>query len=455
MHSHQVFTGSRILLPSGIQPASVHVENGVITRISSKGDLPDNADIIELGETTLLPGLVDSHVHINDPGRTQWEGFVTATKAAAAGGITTLVDMPLNSIPATTTLEGLEAKRNAAQGRCWVDVGFWGGLVPEHIDQLEPLLKGGVLGFKSFLSPSGVEEFTNVSEEDLRCGLPILAKHGAVLLVHAELPSALEETAATLPEWTPEERRKYKNYLSTRPSRAEVQAIELLIRLCEDYNTPIHVVHLATKDALPAIREAQAKGLPLTVETCSHYLYWDADQIPDGGTPFKCAPPIREKHHQDALWKALEDGELCLVASDHSPSPPDDKELGTGDFLAAWGGIASLQLGLPVVWTKASERGVSLEQVVQWMGAEPAKLAGLQGRKGSIEVGADADFVAFFPEETFEVEPEALLHRHPLTPYAGETLKGVVMATWLRGQSVYENGMFSSEACGRTLNRQS
>jgi len=348
--------------------------------------------------------------------------------------------MPLNSIPATTSVDGYAAKIAAAAGKGWVDVGFWGGVVPGNTDQIDGLLAAGCLGFKCFLTPSGVEEFANVSESDLREAIPMLARAGATLLAHAELPAFLMECQG--------DARSYRTYMESRPAAAENFAVELLIRLCRTTGCRVHVVHLASSEAVEMLRAARAEGLAITVETCPHYIYFDAEQIPDGATEFKCAPPIRDGANREALWEALRKGVIDLIATDHSPCPPEMKRKDTGDFFAAWGGIASLQLGLSVVWTEARRRGFGIEQVARWMSAAPAKLAGLES-KGAIAAGRDADLVLFDPDEEFVVDPGSLQHRHKLTPYAGRRLTGVVKRTWLRGQPVRLDGA----PLGRLLKR--
>lgn len=442
-----VVRGRRIATPDGIAPASIHVEAGVIAAVRAWDDLPEGAPVIEagsIGDTVVMPGLVDTHVHINEPGRTDWEGFETATRAAAAGGITTLVDMPLNSIPATTTREALREKREAAERRCRVDVGFWGGVVPGNTGEIAGLLDDGVLGFKAFLVPSGVDEFEHVGEADLREALPELARRGAVLLAHAELPGPIE---AALSVWNEDGPDAYDRYLRSRPDAAETEAIDLLLRLCRETGARIHIVHLATAQALPSLREARQSGLPVTVETCPHYLTFAAEEVPDGAVEFKCAPPIRSRENRERLWQALGDGEIDLIASDHSPSPPERKR---GSFRDAWGGIASLQLALPAVWTGARARGFSIEDVARWMSRNPARLAGLR-TKGAIAPGFDADLVIWEPETAFQVDPARLQHRHKLTPYAGRTLHGVVRKTLVRGRTVYDDANFPGQPAGRLL----
>jgi allantoinase len=391
--------------------------------------------VIDCGGSVLMPGVVDTHVHVNEPGRTEWEGFETATRAAAAGGVTTLVDMPLNSVPATTTREGLRVKMAAAEGKCRVDVGFWGGVVPGNTSELAGLLSDGVLGFKAFLVPSGVDEFEHVEESDLRTAMPELARYGAVLLAHAERPGPINAAVGIWEGGSPAE---YARYLRSRPDEAEMEAVELLVRLCRETGCRVHIVHVSSAEVLPVLRCAREEGLPVTAETCPHYLTFAAEDITDGAVAFKCAPPIRSRENRERLWEALREGLIDLVATDHSPCPPRMKNLETGDFRGAWGGISSLQISLPAVWTGARERGFTVEDVTAWMCAAPARLADLEGRKGEIAPGYDADLVIWDPEASFEVDAERLHHRHKLTPYAGRTLQGVVRRTFLRGETVYD-----------------
>lgn len=428
----------------GVAPAAVHLRGGVITAVNDYDDpLPPGCPVRDAGDAVLMPGLVDTHVHINEPGRTDWEGFATATRAAAAGGVTTLVDMPLNSVPPTTTLAGLEAKAQAAAGQCHVDVGFCGGLVsgaPGNLDELRPLRRAGALAFKCFLTESGVDEFPHAREDDLRAALPVLRDLGAPLLVHAELSGPIDAVLAGRHNLTPAEARRYIHYLESRPRAAEDQAVALLVRLARELGAPTHVVHLSSADALLHLRDARDAGLPLTAETCPHYLHLAAEDIPDGATAFKCAPPIRERDNQPRLWAALRDGLIAQVVTDHSPSSPALKCADSGDFSRAWGGIASLQLGLAVVATAARARGAGLADIAAWMAQAPAALVGLSRRKGAIAVGRDADLILFDPDADFVVDAQRLHHRHKLTPYAGQRLRGVVRATILRGQTIYEDG---------------
>ncbi|HET8798126.1 MAG TPA: allantoinase AllB [Thermoanaerobaculia bacterium] len=405
---------TRIVFPDGIRPAALVIEGGRIAAIEPHG----RADV-DYGELVVMPGLVDSHVHVNEPGRTEWEGFETATRAARAGGITTIVDMPLNSLPPTTSRDALEIKQRHAHGN--VHVALWGGVVPGNAGELRPMLEAGARGFKCFLVHSGVDEFPNVNERELFEAARTLAGSGAPLLVHAELGEHLHE-----PQGDPAD---YATYLRSRPNAAEDAAIEMLLRVCRETGARIHVVHLSSASALSILRRARAEGLPLTAETTPHYLHFDAESIPHGRTEFKCAPPIREQANRDALWRGLAEGLIDLVVSDHSPCTP---ELKRGDFLAAWGGIASLQFVLPIVWTNARGRGFAIDDLTRWCCAAPARLAGLS-TKGRIATGMDADLVIWNPEETFTVTPDLIQHRHKVTPYLGTELRGVVNEVMVGG----------------------
>ncbi len=449
-----VLRSRNVVTPDGTVPATIHIVDGVIARVSDWRDVPAGADVTDVGELPILPGVVDTHVHLNEPGRTEWEGFATATRAAAIGGITTLVDMPLNSIPPTTTREGFAAKRAAARGQCTVDVGFWGGVIPGNLSELAGMVEDGVRGFKCFLVDSGVAEFGWVGEAELGPAMGVLAplRHAGgtrvPLLVHAEVIGPIDAIAPSLAAADP---RRYATYLASRPPAAEEQAIELATRMCRTTGARTHIVHHSAATAIGQLRAARAEGLPLSAETCPHYLHFTAEQIPDGATPFKCAPPIRDAANREALWAALAEGVLELVASDHSPCSPGLKALEAGDFVAAWGGVSGLQLALSVVWTEASARGHDLADVVRWMCAKPAALAGLTGTKGAIAVGHDADLVVFDPDARIVVEPAAIMHRHRVTPYAGETLRGEVIATYLRGTCVARRGAVVAESTGELL----
>jgi allantoinase len=445
-----LLTSQRVVTLEGIRPATVHVLNGKIERVGPI-EVQSGVAMIDCGDSVLMPGIVDTHVHVNEPGRTEWEGFATATRAAAAGGVTTLMDMPLNSVPATTAPDALRAKLEAAAGQCRVDVGFWGGVVPGNADELAGLLAEGVLGFKAFLTPSGVEEFQHVESSDLRAAMPELARLGAVLLAHAELPGPIAGASGVWADGSPAE---YGRYLRSRPAVAEVEAVELLIRLCRETDCRIHIVHVSSAETLPLLRRAREEGLPVTAETCPHYLTFAAEEIPDGAVAFKCTPPIRSRENRERLWEALREGVIDVVATDHSPCPPEMKKIEAGDFREAWGGISSLQLALPVVWTGARERGFTVADLARWMCAAPARLAGLEGRKGAIEPGYDADLVSWDPEASFEVDAGRLHHRHKLTPYSGRILYGVVRRTLLRSETIYDNGQFPGPPSGRLLKRE-
>jgi allantoinase len=431
-----VVRGRRVVLADGIGPATVRVDHGVITSIDGHEADSEDANIVDAGDDFVMPGVVDTHVHVNEPGRTDWEGFETATRAAAAGGVTTIVDMPLNSIPATTTVDALHEKVTAARGKCAIDVGFWGGVVPGNGAELEPLLEAGVLGFKAFLVPSGVPEFEATGDDELGRAMEILARRNAVLLVHAEDEPSLDTIEGR-------SRQPYSDYLASRPPACEERGVARLIDLSRATGCRVHVVHLASATALDTIRAAKECGTPLTVETCPHYLTFAAEEIDDGDTTCKCAPPIRETDHRDALWAGLADGTIDLVASDHSPCPPDLKQIESGNFVTAWGGIASLQLSLAAVWTAARGRGFDVDDMVRWMCDQPARLAGLESRKGAIAIGRDGDLVIWDPDQAFTVDAEKLHHRHALTPYQGRTLYGRVEQTFLRGQLVYDRGAFA------------
>ncbi|HYZ55069.1 MAG TPA: allantoinase AllB [Streptosporangiaceae bacterium] len=416
----------RAVTPQGEVPASVVVRDGRISRVAEIGHQEPASEVIELGpDEVLLPGLVDSHVHVNEPGHADWEGFTAATRAAAAGGITTLIDMPLDSVPLTTDTAALAAKRAAAAGQCFVDVGFWGGAVPGNLDRLPALHRAGVLGFKCFLADSGSPDFPLLPPAALRQALGVLRDLDAVLLVHAE--SEAELAAAPRPAG-----RSYAAFLASRPPRSEEAAVAAVLDAARETGGRVHIVHVSSASALPMIAAARRDGVQVTAETCPHYLALAAEDIPDGATEYACCPPVRDAANRELLWQALADGTLDLVVSDHSPCPPQLKHLHTGDFAAAWGGISSLQISLPVVWTQARQRGLGLADIACWMSEGPARLADLPG-KGRIAAGYDADLCAFAPEEEFTVMPEALHHKHPLTPYAGHTLHGVVRRTWLRG----------------------
>ncbi|MFI5056685.1 MAG: allantoinase AllB [Candidatus Acidiferrales bacterium] len=446
-----IVRGRRVVTPDGERPAAIHIRDGVITAVSGFDDIPAGCAVHEAGESAVMPGLVDTHVHINEPGRTEWEGFATATRAAAAGGVTTLIEMPLNSIPATTTARGFREKIAAASGQLSVDVGFWGGVVPGNVAELRPLWEAGLFGFKCFLVPSGVEEFREVSESDLRAALPELATLGAPLLAHAELPGPIEEAARKRPKSATA--NLYATWLASRPREAENEAIALLLRLAEEFHARIHIVHLSCADSIAQLRQARGRGLRVSVETCPHYLTFDPEEIADGATEFKCAPPIRERENREKLWAALREGTIDFIASDHSPCPPAMKLREEGDFLRAWGGIASLQIGLPAVWTQARSRGYALSHVAEWMCRGPSRLAGLEKRKGAIAAGCDADLVIWNPDAKFRIDPARLHHRHKLTPYAARELFGVVETTFLRGRKIFDREELFAAPAGQILYR--
>ena len=415
----------RMVLPGGVSEAAAVVRDGRIEEVGEYGLHRDADRTVDLGDLPLLPGLVDSHVHVNEPGRTEWEGFASATRAALAGGVTTICDMPLNSSPVTTTVDALRAKVAAADGQCAVDVAFWGGAVPGNAESLGPLLDAGVVGFKCFLLDSGIAEFPPLSREELRAAMKALAASGAPMIVHAEDPAEVTAPAGS----------SYDEFVASRPPVAERRAIETVISAAAFSGARAHIVHLAAGECAALISSAKAAGIDLSAETCPHYLFFAAEEVRPGHTEFKCCPPVRYAVNREALWRALGDGAIDGVVSDHSPCTPALKGLPDGDFRTAWGGISSLQLGLSVIWSVARGRGFTLADVARWMAVFPASLAGLPA-KGRIAVGCDADLVAFDPDVTWEVRGAELLHRHPVTPYEGRTLTGRVTRVWLGGVEV-------------------
>lgn len=438
----------RMLLPDGLKEATLFVEDGLITGVVGGLAIADNVEWVDAGDLIVMPGVIDPHVHINEPGRTDWEGFDTACRAAMAGGITMLVDMPLNSSPVTTTAAAFDKKIAAAKDQLHCDCGFWGGVIPGNETEIEPLIDRGVLGFKAFLTHSGIDEFPNVTEGHLRKVMPIVAAYGLPLLVHCELETATHAPlTSSVPQTPPasaatqapsSDPRSYKRYLSSRPQKWEDDAIALMIRLCAEYNCRTHIVHLSSASSIEPIRRAKEKGLPLTVETAQHYLYFTAETIADGNTYFKCAPPIRGKANNEQLWQALGENIIDFVATDHSPSPPAMKTPETGDLTKAWGGISSLQLALPILWTAAERRGFSPSHLLKWLCTSPAMLTGQSAGRGKLAPGCRADLVCWDPDRSFTVRPESLHHKHKPTPYAGAELCGVVEQTWLYGEKVFD-----------------
>jgi allantoinase len=437
----------RVLTPEGIKEATVYIAGGKITDVT-EGKITTGVEVFDAGDSVLMPGLIDSHVHINEPGRTEWEGFETATKSAAAGGITTLVDMPLNSTPVTTTAEAFLEKQESAYGKLFVNCGFWGGIVPGNTNDILPLIHAGVLGFKAFLTHSGIDDFPNVDALDLEKASAFLSKEKIPLLVHAELDwehqglKALEESPLS-----------YKAFLHSRPKDWEDQAINMMIDLSEAFSLKVHIVHLSSSTSIEQLKAARTKGLPITVETCPHYLFFNAENIPDGDTRFKCAPPIREKANNDLLWQALKDGLIDFVVTDHSPAPPSLKKNDSGNLKDAWGGISSLQLSLPVMWTLMRKNNFSLEDLSRLMSGNVSKFIALDQSKGKIQRGYDADLAIFNPERKFKVKQSMMHHRHKMTPYEGVELYGVVEQTYVAGKKVFDNGSFVSSPPGKIILR--
>jgi allantoinase len=428
-HYDLVIRGRRILTGTGIAPHEVGVRDGKIAAIEALGAGLTGADAVELaGDEILIPGLVDTHVHVNEPGRTEWEGFASATRAAAAGGVTTIIDMPLNSIPPTTTVANLKLKREVAEDQAFVDVGFWGGAIPGNTKDQRPLHDEGVFGFKCFLLHSGVDEFPDLGADEMEQDMAELRSFDSLMLVHAEDPHAIDRAPHPGGD-------HYETFLASRPRAAENTAIAEVIDRARRTGARAHIVHLSSSDALPMIASAKRDGVKLTVETCPHYLTLMAEEIPDGATAYKCCPPIREAANRELLWQGLQDGTIDCIVSDHSPSTLDLKDLENGDFAVAWGGVSSLQLGLSLIWTEARRRGIPLEQVVAWMAEKPAVLARVPN-KGRIAPGYDADFAVFAPDEGFVVDVSTLKHRNPITPYDGKALTGQVRKTYLRGIAV-------------------
>jgi len=442
----------RVLIAGKLVEATVFIKDGVISDVvegSVGGELAGNLPAEDVGNLLVMPGLIDSHVHINEPGRTEWEGFETITKAAVAGGITTLVDMPLNSSPVTVSVSAFSEKLAAAEGKLYCNCGFWGGMVPGNSDELEGLIKAGVLGVKAFLTHSGIADFPNVNEDDLRKGLVVLARYWVPLLLHAELDELHAGIAAF--EKNP---KSYQAFLNSRPKSWENKAVALAIELCSAFKSPIHIVHLSSADSLRQIKAARAEGLPLTVETCPHYLHFCAEDIPDKNTLFKCTPPIRERENREHLWNGLKEGVIDFIVTDHSPAPADLKQTASGNLLEAWGGISGVQFSLPVVWTEAKKRGFDLTEISALMSGNVANFIGFGGSKGQIKKGYDADLVVWDPEKKFVVSADSILYRHKFSPYIGEELCGEIRQTYVRGKKVFEDGQVVNGAQGKVLLRK-
>lgn len=451
----RVIRSRQVLSPSGLQPATVWLAGGKIESLQDYDAVLPREGVLDAGSLVVAPGIVDSHVHINEPGRTEWEGFDTATAAAAAGGITTVVDMPLNCIPATTSAAAAKTKREALANQMHVNVAFWGGVVPGNTPELQGMRDFGISGAKCFLCPSGVDEFPHVGERELDEAMPVLRELGMTLLVHAEVPGPLEaaEAALAVSHASP---RDYETYLRSRPQAAEDEAVALIIKLARKHGTRCHIVHLSSATAIPLLRAAQADGVKVSAETCLHYLTFAAEDISAGATQYKCAPPIRDRQNREQLWEGLRSGVISMVVSDHSPCTPDLKKLKEGDFMQAWGGISSLQLGLSALWTEAKARGFDLQTVSRWNAAAPAELAGLASRKGQLVPGFDADLVIWDESALATVSPEVIRHRHKLTPYAGRPLQGVVHTTLVMGRVAYsKDSGLSAQPVGQWVDASS
>lgn len=442
--TEHILYSQRVMTPQGLKPASIHIINGKISNLTLNKQVENSEDF---GQLVIMPGLVDTHVHVNEPGRTEWEGFITATKASAAGGITTLIDMPLNCIPVTTTLEAYQTKLKAIQNHCWINCGFWGGVIPGNTSELEPMIEAGIMGFKAFLIDSGIDDFPFASEADLRQAMPILAKHNIPLLAHAELEGELPSKLGVGDQ-------NYQEFLNSRPKSWEDNAIQLMINLCREFGTRVHIVHLSSSSALDMIQAAKKEGLPFSVETCPHYLFFDAESIANGRTDFKCMPPIREKENQELLWQGLREGIIDFIVSDHSPCTPGLKLMEEGNFEKAWGGIASLQFGLSSIWTRAKSRGHTIEDLYRWMSLNTSNFVGLENTKGQLAPGFDADLVIWNPEEEFTLTPDMIHHRHKVSPYNHQLLSGVVKQTILNGQTIYKQGAFSDSPTGQMIYRK-
>ena len=439
-----VLKSTQVVINGALTAAQILIENGKITEIADyDAKLAIRAD--DFGDQVIMPGLVDTHVHINEPGRTEWEGFNTGTQSAAAGGITCVVDMPLNCTPVTTSVDALKQKLDSLAGKLWIDCGFWGGVIPDSLDDLDELLKAGVLGVKSFTIHSGIDDFPKVEQQHLSQAIDILAKYNVPYLIHAELDSDENEPA--------EIGHNYQSFLKSRPKSWENDAIDMMIDLAEKAKSKgvlgkIHIVHLSSAEAIPAIKSAQQRGLQLSAESCPHYLTLFAEDIPDGKTLFKCCPPIREQQNREQLWEGLADGTISFIVSDHSPCTPTLKHIDTGDIENAWGGISSLQFGLSIIWTEAQQRSYSLLDVINWMATEPANFAGLGDRKGQIACGYDADIVVFDPQASYQIDPKMIKYRHKITPYEGRKVSGIVKRTYVRGQLVYSDNQLIGKPIG-------
>lgn len=442
-----IFHSKNVLTPVGIKEAYIFIEDGKITDVTEKYSGNASMSIEDFGDKVIMPGIIDTHVHINEPGRTDWEGFLTATKSAAAGGITTLIDMPLNSSPVTIDRASFEEKLISTKDKLYVNVGFYGGLIHGNSGEVKKLIEDGVTGIKAFMIDSGIDEFPFAREEDLREAMEVISKYKIPLLVHAELESPIEQ----LKDYDP---CSFRSFVENRPAKWETDAVKLLIDLSKEYSCHVHIVHVAARESIALISQAKKDGIIITAETCPHYLYFSSENIPDNETIYKCTPPIRNKNNQEMLWEGIESGVLDMIVSDHSPCTPDLKETESCNFEKAWGGISGLQFSLPVVWTEAKKRGITLERVSELMSTNPAKLAGLDKTKGKIAAGYDADFAVFSPNKAFKVTDKIIQHKHKVTPYLDAELTGVVESTIVNGCKVYDSGSFSGKKYGQAILRK-
>ncbi|MEH6535108.1 MAG: allantoinase AllB [Psychroserpens sp.] len=433
----------RCFLVNFFTEATIHVKNHKIYNIYKGYHKIENVPFLDYKNLIVMPGIIDVHVHINEPGREDWEGFDTATKAAAIGGITTLIEMPLNASPVTTDLRAFQLKQETSKDKLHVNCGFYGGIIPTNINDIEDLINEGVFGIKGFLTHSGIDEFPNVSKIDLEAIAPILKKYNIPLLLHCEL------TDDNVPEVT--NSKSYKEYLQSRPQHWETNAIDLAIDIQKRFDIKVHIVHLSASEGIERIKQRQQETNKLTVETCPHYLYFNAEAIPDESPVYKCAPPIRERTNNDKLWDFLLDDGFNFLASDHSPAPPERKQLESGDFFKAWGGISGLQFTLPILFSEGKRRGLSTEKLILLLTKKPAEFLSLDYKKGSLIVDFDADITVWDDSQRFQITENSIHHKHKATPYLNETVFGKVIHTFVNGVQVVENSKLKTLQQGKLL----